>query len=712
MAEVSASISCPICGQQRCDAAPSVEDLRIQLYNRYGGSGADRRIDEAEHNDYFRAITTHWKAEYDEIPPQDGPAAGAAAVFLRHSSKRQILVEHGSNCTRISLLLFKESASIPQLVVGQDGIRFRGAPVVGSRFSWDMIRQWISECNSEHDHAKDMVHHLASPLPQGFMVIDVVNGCVVNAPPECHYIALSYVWGQLHNDDVIATSKTLESLRQQHSLGQRNLPATIWDSMTVCQALGVQFLWVDRLCIIQDGEAQKMEQIRAMDAIYSRAAFTICAASSSSSDSGLHGAKDTPRTFFQGHVKINDFEVRVRLPDNFASRSQTWWKRAWTCQELFLSSRKLIVSPWQISFHCPRNIEFEEGTTGFGGGLFSAKSSAFETYMDFISQYNQRELTIKEDIFNAFQGLFKRAYGSLKYSIHGLPEPDFDSAILWDVSPIKPEDVDPDPIRRPPPSASQDLAQGGLGRHRQRIPRQSDRVVLPSWSWVQSRGYATWIGTLLRSTSTGRGDAARIIASLARWNIVEQGAERPRAILAQGSIGREEDENRWQIYAWSAWAKKCLEEDLPSELQDASNLSRLKERVVKRWPTYADYWQDALASPSPWICGTAGEIALAREKPGRIILRSTLATLRLDYRDCCLRSPNGEPVGILVDHHNCEQMMGKKWTCAALASGPAISQMLKVVTKANDDTWGHGRKAGANLSNATTFMLTTLSNSE
>jgi hypothetical protein len=31
--------------------------------------------------------------------------------------------------------------------------------------------------------------------------MDVKNGMIIDAPPQCEYLALSYVWGKVHEDE-------------------------------------------------------------------------------------------------------------------------------------------------------------------------------------------------------------------------------------------------------------------------------------------------------------------------------------------------------------------------------------------------------------------------------------------------------------------------------------------------------------------------------
>jgi len=57
------------------------------------------------------------------------------------------------------------------------------------------------------------------------------------------------------------------------------LPRTIRDAIHVTSAIGYKYLWVDSLCIVQDDEKDRHNQINMMDEIYSNAALTLAAGS-------------------------------------------------------------------------------------------------------------------------------------------------------------------------------------------------------------------------------------------------------------------------------------------------------------------------------------------------------------------------------------------------------------------------------------------------
>lgn len=84
------------------------------------------------------------------------------------------------------------------------------------------------------------------------------------------------------------------------------MPKTIADTMALALELGEQYLWVDVLCIIQDDNKDKKEQIAQMDLIYAGALFTIIAAGGSNAQSGLPGLLEGTRKVEQRTVQAGE----------------------------------------------------------------------------------------------------------------------------------------------------------------------------------------------------------------------------------------------------------------------------------------------------------------------------------------------------------------------------------------------------------------------
>ncbi|TGO50008.1 hypothetical protein BCON_0194g00190 [Botryotinia convoluta] len=183
---------------------------------------------------------------------------------------------------------------------------------------------------------------------------DFVDTLLQNYPREPDqkddYIALSYCWGG--SQSFTTTTFTLEHYMRGFDID--NLPLTFKDTIFVARKLGIQYIWIDALCIIQNSDVDKAREIEAMGDIFKNATVTISAGSATSVDGGLFNHEPTPELL----------EIPFCLPDK--SLSQVYMSRhnyypesdnpvnhrAWCFQESILSPRLLSFRSTELLWHC------------------------------------------------------------------------------------------------------------------------------------------------------------------------------------------------------------------------------------------------------------------------------------------------------------------------------------------------------------------------
>jgi hypothetical protein len=84
--------------------------------------------------------------------------------------------------------------------------------------------------------------------------IDVQHSClVIPTTIPVKYVALSYVWGDIPGS-LMATTQNISYLFSPGSLEGPDtnfrIPRTIVDEIALTKAMGVSYLWVDKLCIV------------------------------------------------------------------------------------------------------------------------------------------------------------------------------------------------------------------------------------------------------------------------------------------------------------------------------------------------------------------------------------------------------------------------------------------------------------------------------
>ncbi|PVH70366.1 HET-domain-containing protein, partial [Cadophora sp. DSE1049] len=174
------------------------------------------------------------------------------------------------------------------------------------------------------------------------------------------YIALSHCWGKSHN--VLLLQETFDGMKQ--SITVADLSANFRDAISITRKLGVPYLWIDSLCIIQNSPGNKdwFKESQTMGLVYARAICTISATASRDSEGGCFLNKES----FLGHCNLreeNDTSLVATLSDLredtvvaelFRQKVEPapLSTRGWTFQERILSSRILHFCDGLVLFEC------------------------------------------------------------------------------------------------------------------------------------------------------------------------------------------------------------------------------------------------------------------------------------------------------------------------------------------------------------------------
>lgn len=172
---------------------------------------------------------------------------------------------------------------------------------------------------------------------------------------EVQWATLSHCWGSSRQG--ITTAANIEDRKRKLELA--DLPILYTDAIEIVRKLGLQYVWIDSLCIIQDSNSDWNSESSKMDAYYNGAYLNIAASAASDSKMGIFSTANQGRAEYRslgtlpcssktkhisgflhlrraGHMCLEDYLSR----------------RAWVLQETILSNRMLSYDASKLRWNC------------------------------------------------------------------------------------------------------------------------------------------------------------------------------------------------------------------------------------------------------------------------------------------------------------------------------------------------------------------------
>ncbi|KAL2061952.1 hypothetical protein VTL71DRAFT_7330 [Oculimacula yallundae] len=233
-------------------------------------------------------------------------------------------------------------------------------------------RKWIWKCLRTHPHcARKMAELPKRVIDIGTSLNDPIRLHIPNSITETGtpYIALSYSWG------TELPLRTTKATLQKHCEGIpfEDFPRTLQDALHVTRGLGLRYIWIDALCIVQDDAQDWEEQAALMGNIYQGSLVNISATCSTSLSAGfLQRSENSPfprvkvgRYFHKDGINhggiflgtgqdLGSNNMRADLNGTFLS------SRGWVFQEQLMSTATLHYTADQMIWECATTIRSEK----------------------------------------------------------------------------------------------------------------------------------------------------------------------------------------------------------------------------------------------------------------------------------------------------------------------------------------------------------------
>jgi hypothetical protein len=322
-------------------------------------------------------------------------------------------------------------------------------------------------CCNTHDSCPNQT---ALPLPTRVVEVGSETSephLVLSEGRRGRWAALSHRWGQ-----GLSLKTEVKNLAQHcEELPLNKLPQTFKDAILVTRGLGLQYLWIDALCVIQDSLSDWLVESSHMNYVYKDAAITIAAEAAASSSAGILTSITRRSGGSRQAVKAKCHSERHAIEGSIFFHTAglvdpirgPLSDRAWALQEDVLSPRVLRFTEEELTWRCPGGRRRERFPSE-NGHLWSEKPRSYNEivklgsstplnsyiqqdtsnltreriileywYLDIVDEYISRDISYQKDRLVAIAGIAKeiqKHWPGILYQA-GLWLHDFHRALLW-----------------------------------------------------------------------------------------------------------------------------------------------------------------------------------------------------------------------------------------------------------------------------------------
>ena len=230
-----------------------------------------------------------------------------------------------------------------------------------SESHFKILRQWLKNCNDNHQRFK------CQPSGTTFLptrLIDVGrdgSGTIrlyeTQATDSLKYLALSHPWGK--KPPYFCTfRKDVENYKKEIYIAK--LTETFKDAVKTTRKLGIQYLWIDSICIIQGDDGDFEQEAERMENVFS-SAYCVLAASSAEGQSDGFLNKTESREFVTFKREGQPPFYVCRFIDDFNQHvlEGPLNKRGWVMQERVLAHRTIYFTNKQTYWECGEGVRCE-----------------------------------------------------------------------------------------------------------------------------------------------------------------------------------------------------------------------------------------------------------------------------------------------------------------------------------------------------------------
>lgn len=308
-------------------------------------------------------------------------------------------------------------------------------------------------------------------------------------------MTLSHKWGT--REDFRLTSLNITDLT--NLIAWDHIPKVYQQSIEVTRRLGIEYIWIDSLCIIQDDTEDWKREAGRMKAVYGNSYLNIAAVQAADSHGSLF-ASSTLSTEYPAHKISHDPSIRIRAQPHlthryfgsnyYQSSRHPLLQRGWVLQERILSPRVVYYDGEELKWECKTVTDCQCGGMAVISNFkqdyhrFLADYETPLTYMwmRISEKYSGLEFTYNSDRLVALAGIAEQGVQSGKGGryLAGHWERGLAHQLCWEIHST---------FKRP------------------------EKYLAPSWSWLSVFGWAFYLNRM-----DFRGDWSKIDVEITEVN--------------------------------------------------------------------------------------------------------------------------------------------------------------------------------------------------
>ncbi|KAK4199651.1 heterokaryon incompatibility protein-domain-containing protein [Triangularia verruculosa] len=259
-----------------------------------------------------------------------------------------------------------------------------------------IAQSWLRECLDSHKEC----------MADSFIPTRVVHVGTASRPPcliettedmkTADYIALSYCWGSA--ETLTTTKATLQN--RLRGIRREDIPKTLYEAIEFVQHLGLSYIWIDALCIIQDDVLDWEKEAAQIKKIYESALLTLSATSSPDVSAGCFLARTaevhelhSPRPGHRYYARrscAGTHEALFLDDDGIINNIPKYpaMMRGWVYQERLLSQRILYCAFDELIWECQKSIRCECSLNNMANGAYFNPTVDYRRKVKLLSNPN------------------------------------------------------------------------------------------------------------------------------------------------------------------------------------------------------------------------------------------------------------------------------------------------------------------------------------